>query len=90
MCGIADGRMQRALLAEPELTFVKALQIIQTMEAAARDSRDWQAQSTEPTSVNAITPSQNPVNKPCFRCGELHSPEACWFKDFLFPLARLL
>ena len=72
--------MQQALLAEPQLTFAKALQITQTIEAAARDSRELQAQSTEPTSVNAITLSQYPVNKPCFRCGELHSPETCRLK----------
>ena len=39
VCGIADVRMQRALLAEPQLTFTKALQMIQTMETADRDSR---------------------------------------------------
>ena len=36
VCGIADGRMQRALLAEPELTFAKALQIIQKNHGSSR------------------------------------------------------
>jgi len=46
VCGIADIRMQCALLAESELTFVKVLQMTQTMEAADRDFKELQAQPT--------------------------------------------
>ena len=55
VCGIADVRMQRALLAEPQLTFTKALQMIQTMETADRDSRELQAQTTSPVPVNTVS-----------------------------------
>ena len=36
VCGIAVVLMQWAILAEPQLTFTKALQMIQTMETARR------------------------------------------------------
>ena len=39
VCRIADIRMQRALLAEPQLTFTKALQMIQTMETVPESYR---------------------------------------------------
>ena len=55
VCGIADVRMQRVLLAEPQLTFMKALQMIQTMETADRDSRELQAQTTSPVPVNTVS-----------------------------------
>ena len=48
VCGIADVRMQRALLAEPQLTFTKALQMIQTMEKADRDSRNYRHRQQTP------------------------------------------
>ena len=82
-CGIADVRMQRALLVEPQLTFTKALQMIQTMETADRDSRELQAQTTSPVPVNTVSKIQATVMKPCFRCGEQHSPATGRFKDFV-------
>uniref|UniRef100_A0AAV2IUS0 ribonuclease H n=1 Tax=Knipowitschia caucasica TaxID=637954 RepID=A0AAV2IUS0_KNICA len=42
VCGIAEDRIQRRLLAEPDLTFEKALKIAQAIETANRDVRDLQ------------------------------------------------
>uniref|UniRef100_A0AAV2JV68 Reverse transcriptase RNase H-like domain-containing protein n=1 Tax=Knipowitschia caucasica TaxID=637954 RepID=A0AAV2JV68_KNICA len=42
VCGIAEDRIQRRLLAEPDLTFEKALKITQAIETANRDVRDLQ------------------------------------------------
>ena len=83
VCGIADVRMQRALLAEPQLTFTKALQMIQIMETAHRDSRELQAQITGPVPVNTVARTQATATKPCFCCGEQHSPATCRFTDFV-------
>uniref|UniRef100_A0AAV2K4M6 Uncharacterized protein n=1 Tax=Knipowitschia caucasica TaxID=637954 RepID=A0AAV2K4M6_KNICA len=42
VCGIAEDRIQRRLLAEPNMTFEKALKIAQAIETANRDVRDLQ------------------------------------------------
>ena len=81
VCGIADSRIQRSLLAEPQLTFTKAFQLAQTMEAADRNARKLQGESTSLTAVNALVQAQSTANKPCFRCGELQHPATCRFRD---------
>ena len=54
VCGIGDSRMQRRLLAEQDLTFDKALQLVQAMESA-----DQSASALTPDSgkadVNQVT-----------------------------------
>ena len=64
--------------------------MIQTMEVADRDSRELQEQTTEPPTVNALglAQSQTTVLKPCFHCGELHSPPTCHFKEFVYNFCR--
>ena len=57
--------------------------MIQTMETADRDSRELQAQTTTPVPVNTVSRTQATALKPCFRCGEQHSPATCRFKDFV-------
>ena len=42
VCGINDESIQRRLLAEATLTFKKALELAQGMEAAAKDVREMQ------------------------------------------------
>ena len=37
VCGVNDRRIQRSLLAEPDLTFKKAMEIAQAMEAADKN-----------------------------------------------------
>ena len=46
VCGIRDHRLQQRLLAEADLTFQKALDISQAIEAAERNARDLQAEQT--------------------------------------------
>ena len=43
VCGIADSRMQRAMLAESKLKFARAFELAQTMESADRDTRKLQS-----------------------------------------------
>ncbi|KAJ8001021.1 hypothetical protein DPEC_G00186480 [Dallia pectoralis] len=47
VCGIADDRIQRRLLAEPELMFEKAFKVALAMETANRDVRDLQLQALD-------------------------------------------
>eukprot|EP00731_Ephydatia_muelleri_P004047 Em0002g223a len=55
VCGIKDTRVQRRLLAEPKLTFAKALEIAQAAELAEKGARMLQPQLvTESASVNKI------------------------------------
>ena len=46
VCGIRDRRLQLRLLAETDLTFQKALDISQAIEAAERNARDLQSKQT--------------------------------------------
>ena len=45
VCGILENSIQRRLLTESELTFQKAVQIAQAMEASSRDVKALQANS---------------------------------------------
>ena len=74
LCGIQDSRIQRRLLAEPDLTFGKAFELAQALESADRDAKTLLA---VPPSVHAVTDSRNPQNRrsnskkpdrPCYRC----------------------
>ena len=59
ICGIQDSRIQRRLLAEPDLTFGKAFKLAQALESADRDAKTLLA---VPPSVHAVTDSRNPQN----------------------------
>jgi len=53
ICGIADAKMQRRLLAEPNIDFEKALTLVQAMEAAERNTQDLQKTSAPSTTAAA-------------------------------------
>ena len=40
VCGVKDNRIQRRLLAEPELNFTGAMTIAQAMEAAEKNAKE--------------------------------------------------
>ena len=67
VCGISDARIQRRLLAEPRLTYAKAVQLSQSMEAAERNSK-----TILPQRETAIVHVTRTV---CYRCGREHLPE---------------
>ena len=93
ICGISDLRMQRRLLAEPDVNYEKAFAILQAMESADLDTQDLQVPpSTAPTSNADVhrLPSErqrrqqkhSPTNpSPCYRCGGKHSASECRFRD---------
>ena len=43
VCGVKDGRLQRRLLAEPDLTFKKAFELCQASELAEKNAKELQA-----------------------------------------------
>ncbi|XP_043917844.1 uncharacterized protein K02A2.6-like [Protopterus annectens] len=91
VCGIADDRIQRRLLAEPELSFEKALKLAQAIETANKDIRDLQPRAIEGVGSRSATPL--PVHKvvmehklqrkssqyACYRCGGEHLARNCRF-----------
>ncbi|XP_056098696.1 uncharacterized protein K02A2.6-like [Rhinichthys klamathensis goyatoka] len=93
VCGIADDRMQRRLLAEPELTFEKALKVALAIETANRDVRDLQLKIVEGVGSNVSNQllvhnvESNPSHKwqgkatplTCYRCGGEHMARDCRF-----------
>ena len=84
VCGINDGRMQRRLLAEAELTLKKALDMVLAMESADKNVQDLQG----PKPVHAIRKPKDEFvprkpSSPCYRCGGEHPAHDCRFKEVL-------
>jgi hypothetical protein len=91
VCGIADDRMQRRLLAEPELTFEKALKVALAIETANRDVRDLQLKIVEGVGSNVsnqllvhnVESNHKWQGKAtpftCYRCGGEHMARDCRF-----------
>ena len=94
VCGINNEQLQRWLLAEPNLTFAKAMEISWTLETTTEEVRVLQrdASSVESLAVNVLsntntadttirqTANWMPTN-PCYRCGEAHQAAKCKFKQ---------
>ena len=88
VCGIWDCRIQQHLLAETDLTFQKALEISQAIEAAERDLQAKQTpkpilalnQPTRPPYSQGRPKSSDKQTK-CYRCGSSHQARECTLKD---------
>ena len=87
VCGINNDKMQRRLLAEPDLTLKKAEEIALAMELASKHVVDIQSTDTTPSKVNQVNSAarnkgKNPASSTeCYRCGEKHEAFTCRFKD---------
>ncbi|KAL7849517.1 hypothetical protein SRHO_G00211400 [Serrasalmus rhombeus] len=88
VCGIEDDRMQRRLLAESGLTFDKALELLQSLEAANRDVRALQSKASENVNNNrasqavykmSVKPKWQDKGGPvaCYRCRGEHFARDC-------------
>lgn len=76
VCGLLSDSIQRRLLTESDLSFTRAVEIAQGMEAAARDT--LQLKGSEGV-VHVVNRKQE---KPCYRCGRSnHAPASCKFRD---------
>ena len=89
VCGVRDKRIQQRLLAEPDLTFQKAMDLALAAEAAARNSQDLQA-SRMPKNESLLKVqnhrkyqgwSKDATPVLCHRCGSGHSPKDCRFQE---------
>ena len=79
VCGVNDSRIQRSLLQEPRLTYEKALEMAQSIEAAAKDVQKLQPMP----SVQTVHRSQKQFisSSQCYRCGGNHSSNSCRFRS---------
>ena len=87
VCGIhiADSRLQRRLLAEPELTLKKAIELAQAQETVDQGAQQLQQkQSQQSEQLNNLAKSSAPQHgqTTCHRCRETnHLTTECPFKD---------
>ncbi|KAJ7994080.1 hypothetical protein DPEC_G00262220 [Dallia pectoralis] len=78
VCGIADDRIQRRLLAEPELTFEKALKVALAMETASRYVRDLQLQALDGSvHISVFEKNRIPQVERCTVCCTEHHCPIC-------------
>ena len=90
MCGINDAKIQRRLLAEPELTLKKAIDLALALESASNNLLDLSGK-TESSSVNLVHAQRKSrrarggarENAKCYRCGGKHLAATCKFIDAL-------
>lgn len=79
VCGLRSEVMQKKLLVESTLTFQRAIEIAQSMEAAASNTKHLQSHVGSQKGVNKLT-FQSERNS-CYRCGrQNHQPGQCPFK----------
>ena len=87
VCGIADERIQRRLLAERELSFAKAWDIARAMEDANKNAEEIQSGCSSTGSQATMSEVQYVQKRPgksllCYRCGESgHNAASCRFKS---------
>ena len=88
---IVNNQLQQRLLAEPNLTFKKALELAQAQESADQGSQQLQQQQKLAVADSSKQSRWPPLpkasiskaipGKPCYRCRDSHLPSECRFKD---------
>ena len=79
VCGINDSRIQRCLLAEPDLTYKKDFDLAQAMETAEQSTIDLQGSKQH---RNTIDLHYTAVEKLiCYLCEGSHKAPECQHKD---------
>ena len=76
VCGVEEPRIQRKLLAEPDL-FDKAFKLTSAAEAADKNVKDLQSTKSLAMSVNRLNHCQQKI---CSCCAENHRVADCHFK----------
>ena len=83
VCGVNDQWVQRRLFTEADLTFKKAYNIAQAMEAAERSARELQGTASE--SVHRVHGKKKGGgargHEKCYQCLGNHHPTECKFKE---------
>ena len=88
VCGLRNESVQRRLLSEVDLKYVKTIDIIRAAELADKNATAIRPSPTDAT-IHSIDRSNNKTTYrrtvqqtlPCSRCGGRHRPSDCKFKD---------
>ena len=85
VCGINDSRIQRCLLAEPDLDYKKAYELALALETAEKSAQDLQANPSNIHFTQCVgnkTSRKVRPTKPvvCHRCGGPHKAPDCSFQ----------
>ncbi len=91
VCGCQDKRLQYKLLADPELTYEKAMTAAKASETADHGAKGLTGGTVHHVSSRRHRPQppksfihpqhqHPPTTQPCSRCGAPHSPSVCKFK----------
>ena len=93
VCGINDQRIQRRLLAEPELDYDKALTLALAIESADQNASALEKTPPAPETAGSsgglhrisrykrYTKPKEQTTDSCYRCGEKHRSSDCRFKS---------
>ena len=93
VCGLRSEAIQKSLLSETELDFVRAVKVAQGMEAAHKNTQTLKGPEPTVGKVEKVTQSPKSAGyrkaavhsgeKPnCYRCGRTgHLPQECGFKE---------
>ena len=86
VCGLCNNSIQKRLLSEANLTFAKAVEMAQGLEAAERNARKLQGHEETPVNrvsqKGEIAATSKPLEKACYRCGGTgHTPNNCKFRN---------
>ena len=93
--GIVHPAVQKRLLTEPDLTFAKAVTVVQAVELAEKGAQQIQSSVDKGpkevhkfSTTNAKPPgaaknkdSDKSTNAHCYRCGGNHNQQSCRFKS---------
>ena len=83
VCGLRHEAIQRRLLSEVDLTYSRAVEIAQAMEAADRNTKEFHTSECS-TCINKVSkvPPSSKENQTCYRCNRSgHSSNSCRFKE---------
>ena len=78
VCGIKDEKVQRRLLADPDLKYKRAVELALAFELVSKNTLDLNTQvKEEETPVHRVNNPQGELK--CYRCGGKHWPKQCRF-----------
>ena len=91
VCGLRSDSIQKRLLTEVDLTFTRAVELSQGMEAAHQNTQLMKGRPEgtisrvshdQESTGNSSKQEQSKRKKLCYRCGKAgHAPSDCTFKD---------